>query len=108
MLAVADARREAALWELWANAAFNLIYDLQSRDPAAARVLLDAMRGVAEARNESSLWEWWAKASFSLIIALGSRDPAASRALVGDMLKAVERHPWQVGGWQIMVLCCKN
>ena len=42
--------------------------------------------------------------SISLIIALGSGDPAASRASVDDMLKAVERHPGAVGGWQTKVV----
>ena len=78
--------------------------DLRSRDAVAARTLLDDMRGVAEARNEAQLWEWWARASSTLVLDLGSRDPAASRALVDDMLKAVAKHPGDVGGWQTKVL----
>ena len=90
--------------EQWARAAHNSVNDLRSRDAVEARTVLNHMGGVAEARGEAQLWELWARASFTLILELGSRDPAAVRALVGDMLKAVARHPGDVGGWQTKVV----
>lgn len=104
MRAVAVACDKAALLEWYAKAAVNLMNDLRSRNPVAARTLLDDMRDVAEARDEAALWEERAEVSYFLIVALGSGDRAASRALVDDMLKAVERHPGDVGGWQTMVM----
>jgi hypothetical protein len=40
MRAVAAERGEAALWVLWAKAAFKLMKDLRSADPGAALALL--------------------------------------------------------------------
>ena len=59
--------------------------DLRSRDPDAARALLDDMRGVAQERGEAALWEPWATAAANLMVDLRSRDPAAARALLDDM-----------------------
>ncbi|MCI0600713.1 MAG: hypothetical protein L0Y60_14560, partial [Beijerinckiaceae bacterium] len=82
MRAVADARGEPALWEQWAKAATNLMFDLSSRDLDAARALLADMRAVADARGEPALWEPWAKAAFNLIYGLRSRDPDAAHAFI--------------------------
>lgn len=105
MRGVATARNEAPLWELWAKAAVNLMFLDASRDPVAVRALLDDMRSVAEARNEAPLWELWAKAAGDLMmIDLRSGDLVAARGLLDDMLKAVERNPGDVGGWQTKVV----
>ena len=59
--------------------------DLRSRDPAAARALLDDLRGVRDARGEPALWEQWAKAAGNVSIHLQSRDPAAAQALRDEL-----------------------
>jgi len=87
---VAHKRDEAPLWEAWAEAAFNLAFnlthDLGSRDPAAALALLDDMRDVAHKRDEAPLWENWAKAALTLTHDLQSRDPVAARTLLAEVL----------------------
>ena len=70
--------------------------ELRSRDPVAARALLDDMRGVAQARGEAALWELWARAAVNLMADLRSRDPDAARALLDDMRRSAQRGP--VGG----------
>ena len=69
----------------WAKASVDLMIDLGSRDPAAARALLDDMRGVAQERGEAALWQLWATAAVNLTADLGSRNPDAARALLDDM-----------------------
>ncbi len=88
---VADKRKEAPLWEMWAMAVHKLIIDVGSRDPVAARGLLDDMRSVAEARNEAPLWEQWAKAAGDLMFLDASRDPVAARALLDDMRSVADK-----------------
>jgi triacylglycerol esterase/lipase EstA (alpha/beta hydrolase family) len=70
---------------VWLAAGVNLMRDLPSRDPAAARALLEDMRGLAGQHDEAELWELWAKAAVNLTIDLRSRDPDAARALLEDM-----------------------
>jgi hypothetical protein len=84
---------------IWAIASVDLIYDLASRDPEAARALLDAMRAVAEKRGEAALWEPWAKAATNLMNDLPSRDLDAARALHGEM-RAVAEKRGEAALWQ--------
>jgi hypothetical protein len=70
---------------VWLVAAVNLTDDLRSCDPAAARALLDDMRGVAAQRDEAPLWKEWAQAAFNLTLELRSSDPAAARALLAEL-----------------------
>ena len=107
---VASARNEAALWETWSNAAAaSLGGDLEtlmrnsvlmgppskrffyenlhvSRDPGAARALLDDMCGVAVARDEFSLWWSWSYAALGMMDELASRDPVAAWTLLDGVL----------------------
>ncbi|EGW23135.1 hypothetical protein [Methylobacter tundripaludum] len=69
----------------WAVAAVNLMVDLGSSDPDAARALLDDLRRVATARDEPTVWREWAKAAHNLMLGLQSRDPDAGRALLNDI-----------------------
>ena len=83
---IAEKRDEAALWEIWAKAVFNLADDLRARDPQAAWALLDEMRAtIADKRNEAALWEIWAKAAAYLFVDLHARDPQVARTLLGEM-----------------------
>lgn len=78
-------------WASWAKVALDdLMDDLASRDPVAARALLDDMRDVAAARDEAPLWEMWAMAVHELIIDVGSRDPVAARGLLDNMRRVAE------------------
>jgi hypothetical protein len=77
MRGVAAARDEAPLWKDWASVAVNLMIDLGSRDPVAARALLDDIRGVAAARDETPLWDLWAKAALNLASGLRSSTDAS-------------------------------
>ena len=109
---VASARNEAALWETWSNAAAaSLGGDIEtlmrnsvlmgatrsskgffgenlhvSRDPDAARALLDDMCAVAVARDEFSLWWSWSYAALGMMDELASRDPATAWALLDGVL----------------------
>ncbi len=78
-------------WAEWAKVANEALMDnLISRDPVAARAMLDDMRGVAEARSEAALWEQWAQAAFNVMNDLRSRDPVAARALLDEMHAVAE------------------
>ena len=76
---------------IWSMAAVDLTIDLRSRYPAAARALLNDMRGVAAQRDEATLWELWTNAAFNLGNDLGSRDSAAARALLDDIRAVAAR-----------------
>ncbi|MGE0205778.1 MAG: hypothetical protein AB7E70_03000, partial [Hyphomicrobiaceae bacterium] len=89
MRAVADKRKEAALWEQWAKAATNLMVDLRSRDSDAARDLLDDMRAVADERKEAALWKQWAKAATNLMVDLPTRATDAARDLYLELASGV-------------------
>ena len=78
-------------WASWAGVADDALTDhLASRDPVAARALLDEMRSMAEARDEAPLWEMWAMAVHKMIIDVGSRDPVAARGLLDDIRGVAE------------------
>jgi hypothetical protein len=61
MRMVAARLDHAAVWALWAQAAYNLADDLRLRDPAAARALRADMLEVAHKRNEPLLWHLYDK-----------------------------------------------
>ena len=84
---------------LWAMASVGLMVDLPSRDPDAARALLNEMRAVAQEQGEPALWEQWAKAAFNLIYDLSSRDPDAARALLNEM-RAVAQERGEPALWE--------
>lgn len=91
------------LREFWSVAAVDLMMDLQSRDPDAARALLDEMRRVAAdpdaalvweggSWTNAALWEQWARAAAILTDYLRSRDPVAARGLLDEMRGVAETH----------------
>ncbi|HTV33864.1 MAG TPA: hypothetical protein VME69_12305, partial [Methylocella sp.] len=84
---------------VWAMASVDLMTDLPSRDPEAARALLGDLRAVASERGEAALWELWAKAATNLMADLPSRDPAAARALLGD-LRAIAAQRGEAALWE--------
>ena len=98
------ARDDSALWGQWAEAAARLIANHGSYLQIAAPALLGAMRGAAETRDDAALWELWGAASLHVIVGLGAHDLARSRAMLSDLLKAVEAHPGEVGGWQTKII----
>jgi Palmitoyl protein thioesterase len=109
----AAARDEATLWNEWAKAGANLIYDLGSGDAVAARALVDDMRGVAVARDEATLWNEWARAAANLASARASRHTVGvdkeERALLDDIRSVAAARDeatlwkeWARGGANIM------
>jgi hypothetical protein len=82
---------EPALWGAWATAATNLMSDLGSRNPEAARALLADMHAVADRRGEPALWEEWAKAAFNLVSNLRSPDLETARAVLDKMRAAADK-----------------
>jgi hypothetical protein len=99
-----EARGDAAIQQQWAKAAATLVTGQGLRTKYASLALTKTLHDIAEKHDESSLWQCWALACSNLIIALGSRDPEASRHLVSGMLKAVNDHPAEAGGWQTMIV----
>jgi hypothetical protein len=115
---VAVERNEAALWELWTQAAaISFGGDLQSlihnsvlflptlegrffcanplvtRDPAGALALLEDLRRVAAERDEASLWETWTYAALGLMDELATRDPTGALVLLREVLSVtVAKH----------------
>jgi hypothetical protein len=96
-----EARREAHEWKQWATRAIGIQQDeLASRDPAAAQVLLNDLRGVAEAGNEAALKDWAARASLSLSAGLGSpRDLVLARSVL-DILRSMAEAGGETARWE--------
>jgi hypothetical protein len=58
---------------VWSMASVDLMNYLRSRDPLAARALLNDLRDVADARGEPPFWEQWAKACIFTLCSVYSR-----------------------------------
>jgi hypothetical protein len=77
---------------------------LVSRDRAAARALLDDMRGVAAKRDETELWHAWTYAAFAVIDDLFSHDPIAAWTLLRDVSSVMaSAQDDALGLWNAMV-----
>ena len=79
-------------WLSWASSQANAFMEgLASRDPAAARSLMNELRRVAETRGDALLWEYWARASFCIVEAFGAAsDPSEAQQALADLRKVAE------------------
>jgi pimeloyl-ACP methyl ester carboxylesterase len=99
-----EAHGDAAIRQQWTEAAATLVSGQGLRTRHASLALTKALHELAEQHDESPLWQCWALASANLIVALGSHDPETSQRLVSEMLKAVNDHPAEPGGWQTAIV----